>query len=1103
MSANLVRHLALTLAYAVTGWLALQLAVPPGYAAPIFPAAGIALSALLIFGIRLWPAVLIGSLLVQLFAVLQTGVSEAHWWGSFFASVGAALQAVIGATAARRLIGFPNPLDSPRSILRFLAIVAPLSSLISASIAIPVLYASGTIPAGELTFSWWNWWIGDTLGVIIAAPLMFVLFGQPTEDWRSRRLGVIVPMTLAIVLLAVAFHQVRSWEALRVQTQFNRDVEHVASVVRKRLEVQIDMILSIERLLMVSDNVSRTEFRDFVTPWLQRYPGTQNFGWSPYILHRERERFEQSIRDTDRTDFRILGRDTDGRTFPALPADEYLPITYVEPLSDNLGVLGLDPLILPATAAAINLSRRSGLPVSTAGIRLVQERSVQRGVVVYLAVFDHRTEADRPLQLKGVISGVFRMDDSTAAGRELAEQIGIDLCLIDLDGTPDNRRLSGPETCADEAWLAGSVHRALPISYSGRQWELRLRAGRNYINAMRSWAAWSTVAVGLLAVGILGAFLLITTGNTRRIAALVDRRTTELAAATDLMREHQDALAEAQRIARMGSWETSADTRILSKSEELNHVVRRAPEALTTLDDLIASVSVAHRNRLARAIDHISRAPGRTTVDCNLDEAPPCIVQFQIESEWQDGKLHRLRGTAQDVTAEREAEEHIQYLAHFDALTGLPNRNAWMNQAQTALTTAHRHNDALGVLFLDLDNFKTVNDSLGHPVGDRLLAAVARRLSTCLRDDDILARLGGDEFVALLPRLPHPDDAAQVARKLLAVLAEPVHIDGHDLSPSVSIGIALYPADGQDVDTLLKHADTAMYGAKAAGRNNYQFFIPEMNARAFERLMLENALRRGIDRNELILHYQPQVDAASGRLAGCEALVRWRHPDLGLVPPIQFIPVAEDSGLIVPLGEWVLREACRQQVCWRQGSLGNVHVAVNISALQFRRADFVDRVSLVLDESGADPRFIELEITESALMQPTDELTVRLTRLRELGLTLALDDFGTGYSSLAYLKRLPIARLKIDRSFVKDLPGDPEDAAVASATLSLARDLGLEVVAEGVETAAQRDYLVARGCHVLQGFLFAKPLDADTFEAWAGKHGPAPAGAGTLQDRGG
>lgn len=1103
MSVTLFRHVVLALTYVVAGWLALKLAVPPGYAAPIFPAAGIALSALLIFGIRLWPAVLIGSLVVQFIAVLQTGISEVHWWGSVLAPGGAALQAVIGATMAKRLIGFPNPLDSPRSILRFLAIVAPLSSLISASIAIPVLYSSGTIPASELAFSWWNWWIGDTLGVIIAAPLMFVLFGQPAEDWRSRRLGVIVPMALAIVLLAVAFHQVRNWEALRVQTQFNRDVEHVASVVRKRLEVQVDMILSIERLLMVSDNVSRTEFRDFVTPWLQRYPGTQNFGWSPHVLHHERELFEQSIRDTDRRDFRILGRDADGRTFSALAADEYLPITYVEPLSSNIGVLGLDPLTLPATATAIDLSRRSGLPVSTAGIRLVQEQSVQRGVVVYLAVFDHQNEADYPQQLKGVISGVFRMDDSTAAGRELAEQIGIDLCLIDLDGTPDNRRLSGPPGCENQAWIGSSVHRALPISYSERKWELRLRAGGDYIKAMRSWAAWSTVAVGLLAVGMLGAFLLITTGNTRRIAALVDRRTTELAAATDRMREQQDALAEAQRIARMGSWETDSDALSLNTSEELHHVLRRTPEALTTLNDLIASVRAADRDRLGQAIGHISQAPGRTTVDCNLDESPPCIVQFQIESEWQSGGLHRLRGTAQDVTAEREAEAHIQYLAHFDALTGLPNRNAWMNQAQAALLMAHRHNDTLGVLFLDLDNFKTVNDSLGHPVGDRLLAAVSRRLSTCLREDDILARLGGDEFVALLPRLPRPDDAAQVARKLLGVLAEPVHIDGHDLSPSVSIGIALYPADGKDVDTLLKHADTAMYGAKAAGRNNYQFFIPEMNARAFERLMLENALRRGIERNELILHYQAQVDAASGRLVGCEALVRWKHPDLGLVPPIQFIPVAEDSGLIVPLGEWVLREACRQQVCWRQGRLGNVHVAVNISALQFRRTDFVDLVSRVLAETGADPRFIELEITESALMQPTDELTGHLTRLRELGLTLALDDFGTGYSSLAYLKRLPIARLKIDRSFVKDLPGDPEDAAIASATLSLARDLGLEVVAEGVETTAQRDYLVARGCHVLQGFLFAKPLDADTFEAWAGKHGPAPAGAGTVQSGGG
>jgi diguanylate cyclase (GGDEF)-like protein len=471
-------------------------------------------------------------------------------------------------------------------------------------------------------------------------------------------------------------------------------------------------------------------------------------------------------------------------------------------------------------------------------------------------------------------------------------------------------------------------------------------------------------------------------------------------------------------------------------------------------------------------------------LDCKTDTLPPRTLQFRIESVWQDGVLARIRGTAQDVSSAREAEAKIQYLARYDTLTGLHNRSAWQEQARIALCSAARHQDKFAVLFLDLDNFKTVNDSLGHAAGDRMLALTASRLSRCLRDEDLLARIGGDEFVALLSRLSNLEEAALVADRMLAALTEPMNIDGHELHLSASIGIALYPSDGAEVDTLLKHADTAMYSAKEAGRNTYRFFIPEMNARATERLLMEADLRRALERNELILHYQPQIEAATGRPYGCEALVRWIHPQRGLVPPDHFIPLAEETGLIAPLGEWVLRTACQQQVEWRAAGLPDLIVAVNISALQFRKRDFVQMVARMLTETGADPACIELEITESALMEPSTELTDRLQDLVDLGLTLALDDFGTGYSSLSYLKRMPIARLKIDRSFVDDLPGNAEDAAVTSAALSLARDLGMQVVAEGVETHVQRDYLAERGCHAMQGYLFSRPLTVDAFANW-------------------
>ncbi|HAF55144.1 MAG TPA: diguanylate cyclase, partial [Thauera sp.] len=732
---------------------------------------------------------------------------------------------------------------------------------------------------------------------------------------------------------------------------------------------------------------------------------------------------------------------------------------------------------------AIAHTRSSGQPAASARLRLVQETGNQNGVAVYLAVRapDGEGAGDR---LRGVVTATFRLDDVLTAALTGPQAAHIERCLVDLDSSEPDSCLAGGHHEPHPAWEKGTLTYSAPIAFAGRHWELRLQATPEYLRQLQSWAAWATVAVGLLATAMLGALLLITTGSNRRINALVEQRTAELEAAGADLNEKQAALVEAQRIARMGSWETLTRTAGLRTSAELHLLLGVDGDRLASLEDLMEAVSPASRPALAKALETSAQHPGRIMLDCKTGTLPPRTLQFRIESEWQAGELKRLRGIAQDVSSAREAEAKIQYLARYDTLTGLHNRSAWQEQARIALCSAARHQDKFAILFLDLDNFKTVNDSLGHPAGDRMLAMAASRLSRCVRDEDLLARLGGDEFVALLSRLSNMEEAALVADRMLAALVEPMNIDGHELHLSASVGIALYPNDGAEVDTLLKHADTAMYGAKEAGRNTYRFFIPEMNARATERLLMEADLRRAVERNELVLHYQPQIEAADGQPYGCEALVRWIHPQRGMVPPDQFIPLAEETGLIAPIGEWVLREACRQQVRWRAAGLPSLIVAVNISALQFRKRDFVPMVARLLAETGADPSCIELEITESALMEPSAELSERLQDLVDLGLTLALDDFGTGYSSLSYLKRLPIARLKIDRSFVDDLPGNAEDAAVTAAALSLARDLDMQVVAEGVETTAQRQFLAERGCHAMQGYLFSRPLTVDAFTDW-------------------
>jgi diguanylate cyclase (GGDEF)-like protein len=440
--------------------------------------------------------------------------------------------------------------------------------------------------------------------------------------------------------------------------------------------------------------------------------------------------------------------------------------------------------------------------------------------------------------------------------------------------------------------------------------------------------------------------------------------------------------------------------------------------------------------------------------------------------------LQRLR----HILANQRAEKQIKHLAYHDTLTGLPNRVLFHDRLQQALSQAIREEHPMGVMFLDLDRFKIINDTLGHDVGDELLKAVSQRLINCIRQGDTVVRLGGDEFTIILPVIGKAEDAAFVAQKILITLAEPFLLNHQELHITSSIGISLYPNDGGDTQTLIKNADIAMYRAKDLGKNNYQFYTADMNSRALETINLENALRHALERNELLLHYQPQIDIRTGRIVGVEALVRWQHPEFGLVSPVKFIPIAEETNLIIPIGEWVLRTACEQGVRWREQGLPVWRMAVNLSARQFRHQDLLQPIRRILQETGFDPHHLELEITESLIMQGAGKTIAILEALDEMGIRLSLDDFGTGYSSLSYLKRFPIDTVKIDRSFVRDIHTDPNDAAITSAIIAMAHSLRLSVIAEGVETEEQLAFLRERNCNEYQGYYFSKPLPAEQVE---------------------
>jgi len=462
------------------------------------------------------------------------------------------------------------------------------------------------------------------------------------------------------------------------------------------------------------------------------------------------------------------------------------------------------------------------------------------------------------------------------------------------------------------------------------------------------------------------------------------------------------------------------------------------------------------------------------------------------------GKVMPFKGqplrmtVVRDISDRKEAEARIQFLAHHDVLTGLPNRTLLMDRLEFILASARRRDAKVGVIFVDLDNFKTVNDSLGHAAGDALLRVVASRIEDALRGVDVVSRLGGDEFLVVLPDLESEQAPVAVAEKLLAAVCEPVLIDGQSLTVSPSIGIAVFPRDGTNADTLIMNADAAMYLAKDRGRANYQFFSERLSQAAFNTLSLETRLRETIRDEGFALAFQPQVRVDDGRLTGIEALVRWPQPDGTVVMPGDFIPVAEQRGLIMPIGTWVLRSACRQNRLWQHAGLPKVPIAVNLSAIQFKQKNFVEEVERTLAETGLEPAWLAFDLTEAMLATGTADLERTLEGLASLGVKLAIDDFGTGRSSLAHLKRWPIDKLKIDRTFVREVPGDPDASAIAGAVVDLARNLGITVLAEGVEDEAQARFLRERGCDEMQGYLVAKPMPAAEMAAYLADRRVAP-----------
>jgi diguanylate cyclase (GGDEF)-like protein len=581
-------------------------------------------------------------------------------------------------------------------------------------------------------------------------------------------------------------------------------------------------------------------------------------------------------------------------------------------------------------------------------------------------------------------------------------------------------------------------------------------------------------------------------------------------AAINTLQQNERRLSNAQRIGEMGDWEWDVNADCVKPSEQACRLMALDDEAqVVATSAFFGTVHPDDAERIRHACAHAVASAQGFTMDHRvvLPDGSMRFVHQQVEliERVVGGPALRLAGAVHDITRRKDAEEQIRRLAYFDPLTGLPNRLHFTEQLDKALAQAQRHDRNLAIMFVDLDNFKRVNDTLGHKVGDDLLRQASARLAAVLRAQDTaaqrgvpqpgssIARLGGDEFIVLLTDVTRPGDVASVAARLVETLKEVVMVQDTEIYVGGSVGVALYPQDGKDVDTLMMNADTAMYRAKAEGRGGVQFYDRSMNARALDNLHLEARLRRALERNEFVLHYQPRVDVANGRIVGAEALIRWMHPERGLLQPAEFIPMVENAGLVIPIGEWAIDTVCAQLASWSAQGMETVPVAVNLASTHLRERDLPVIVAKALRQHEVPANSLEIEVTESILLADP-ELSVRIAQqLATMGVRLSIDDFGTGYSSLSYLKRLPIAALKIDRSFVRDLVDDPEDAAIVTAIIALAHSLRLRVVAEGVESEAQLSALRALGCDEYQGFLTSRAVVPSEFSRLLLEHVEAEA----------
>lgn len=1195
---------------AISGILALHLAVPPGYASPIWPPAGVALAALLLWGRAYWPAVMLGAFSLNVWNSLGFGNALASAvYPAIGIAAGSTLQAIVAHWMLKKWGGQTGmlKLDSPRGVLSFFGLAGLLSCLIAPSVGVTTLFVTGMMPTATIPMSWFNWWIGDSLGVMIITPLILCLLAQPKDLWAPRRYTVALPLALILTALVTAFFYVHRAEQSRIQSEFNTLASSIDQSLLERLNSIINGTLSLRSLYLASNEVSRSEFSLFSRNVMERHPEIQVLEWMPHVTASQLPLFEQAVRLEGFKDFRVRERTPDGTLVTVARRETYYPILFLEPMAGNERAFGLDSASNPASRQAKEQSRLTGQPTVSQRLNLVQDGPGQFGILISTPLFKNQ-QHPAPDSLAGFITGVFhpaRVIEHTLKGYR-TELLGI--ALRDLDAPKNAQDLftfnaQRPLTQGDhlQSWEHTFV-------FGDRHWQITISPDRNFIGEHASLLPWITLSGGLVFTVMLGFYLLTMSGRTTHIRQLVDQRTHELQQSEARLRFLLETSPVAVRVAKHNG------RKVVFANHRYDELIMAAPGQAIGIDpetyysdpadykavleqlaegraiynqpiqldipgkgirwclasylpiqyegeaaiigwfyDITERTRAEEKLKLAARVFSdahegiiITDASGNI-IDINptfseitgysreemLGKNPSLLSSGKHESEfygamwqtlrdhghWQgeiwnrrkNGELYAelltisaLRdekgntlhyiGLFSDITHSKHQQQKLELLAHYDALTHLPNRMLFADRFAQAIARCKRDsNTLLAVCYLDLDGFKQVNDSLGHDTGDRLLVQVAERIKSMLREEDTICRLGGDEFAILLGDIRSLDQCEQALERIHRIIAQPYLLGEQSVTIGASSGVALYPLDDADPDTLLRHADQAMYEAKLAGRNRFHLFDAAHDQQRQQQRIELDTLERALEKGEFHLYYQPKVNMKTGEVFGAEALIRWLHPERGLIPPLEFLPIVEGTRFETTLGNWVIHEALEQLDAWRKSGV-ELQVSVNISPMHLQEKSFFANLDAALMKYPDIPSSqFEIEVLESSVVEDISAVSEVLNACRNaLGVNVALDDFGTGYSSLTHLRRLPANMIKVDQSFVRDMIDDPDDYSIIEGVVGLAHAFRREVIAEGVETPDHGLMLLSMGCFLAQGYAIARPMPADSLQAWISSYLPHP-----------